>query len=190
MVVDFRKDPSHSLLYINGEIVESVDEYKYLGTIIDRKFNFNSNVQQVYKKSLTRMYYIRQLKKLNIENKIMELFYTSIVQSVLSFAIVCWYGNCSAESKDKVNRIVRKCTKLGVTNTVPLLDIYNKSVLQRSKTIINDNLHPLNCQYELLPSGRRLRSINCKTSRYAKSFIPSSIVLINKTKVNFTAITS
>ena len=190
MVVDFRKFPSHSPLYINGEIVELVDEYKYLGTILDKKLNFNSNVQQVYKKALSRMYFVRQLRKLKIDDKIMELFYTSIVQSVLTFAIVCWYGNCSVESKDKVNRIVHKCTKLGVLNTVPILDIYNKSVLKKAKVILNDTLHPLNCNYELLPSGRRLRSIKCHTARYSKSFIPSSIVLINGSKVNVSAITS
>ena len=175
MVVDFRKSPSHTPLYINGEIVELVKEYKYLGTVIDDRFNFNSNVQKIYKKALSRMYFVRQLRKLNIDDKIMKLFYTSIVQSVITFAIVCWYGNCGIEIKDKLNRIVRNCEKLGVLNTVPLLDIYKKSVLHRSKVIINDSLHPLHKQYELLPWGRRLRSINCKTARYAKSFIPYSI---------------
>jgi len=184
MIVDFRNVPVvHAPLCINTDVVECVHEYKYLGTIIDDKFNFNLNVANVYKKALSRMYFVRQLRKLNIEDKILDLFYSAIVQSVMSFSIVCWFGNSNIQSKDKLNRIINNCAKLGVKNVVPLSDIYNKCTIQRSKTIFNDNTHPLNSFYEYLPSGRRLRALSCRTARYAKSFVPSSIILINKSDV-------
>ena len=51
MIVDFSTSPIiHPSLYINREIVESVTEYKYLGTIIDNKFSFNQTQRQYIKK--------------------------------------------------------------------------------------------------------------------------------------------
>ena len=180
MIVDFRKIPcNYEPLIINNEAVEIVHSYKYLGTIIDNRFNFNEHVEKLYKKGRSRMYFIRQLVKLNIDNKILELFYTSVVQSVITFSITCWFGNCSMESKNKLSRIIKQCSKLGVPDVASLPEIFKKCALHRCITIYKDTVHPLSCNYRMLPSGRRLQCIKCRTSRYAKSFIPSSIVLIN-----------
>ena len=125
------------------------------------------------------MYFVRQLVKLNIDNKILELFYTSVVQSVISFSITCWFGNCTMESKNKLSKIIKYCSKLGVQNVQSLSEIYDKYSLHRCNIIYNDCEHPLNCNYKILPSGRRLECIKSRTSRYARSFVPNSIKLIN-----------
>ena len=120
------------------------------------------------------------LSNLGIETKIMNLFYSAIIQSVMSFSITCWYGNCSLEVRGKLAKIIRNCVKLGVGNTTSLDEIYNKSTSHRSEVIISDPSHPLNSSYHiLLPSGRRWRSIQCRTSRYHKSFVPFSIRSMN-----------
>ena len=42
MLIDFRKVPTVvSDLFIDGVKVEKVTEYKYLGTVLDNKLNFN-----------------------------------------------------------------------------------------------------------------------------------------------------
>ena len=180
MIVDFRtSEHEHLPLYIGGEIVESVLEYKYLGTIIDDKFTFNQNVIATYKKANSRLYFVRKLSKLNVDSQILEMFYSSIVQSIITFSIICWYGNCSMETKDKLTRIIRNCCKLGI-NTSTLEELYVKYVKLRCKVIRKDNEHPLHNMYQLLPSGKRLRSTKCRTTRYARSFIPASIKILNK----------
>ena len=181
MIIDFQKSPAeHIPLCINNENVEIVKEYKYLGTIIDNSFNFNKNVDVIFKKTQSRMYFVRQLIKLKINVKILNLFYSSILQSVICFSIVCWYGNCSVDSKLKLSRVIRNCEKLGVMDTIPLQDLYEKFMVQRSKMICSDNSHPLCQYYKMLPSGKRYQSIRCRTSRYMKSFLPSSIRIMNK----------
>ena len=180
MIVDFRtSEHEHLPLYIGGEIVESVLEYKYLGTIIDDKFTFNQNVIATYKKANSRLYFVRKLSKLNVDSQILEMFYSSIVQSIITFSIICWYGNCSMETKDKLTRIIRNCCKLGI-NTSTLEELYVKYVKLRCKVIRKDKEHPLHNMYQLLPSGKRLRSTKCRTTRYARSFIPASIKILNK----------
>ncbi len=47
MIIDFRKNvPMHKVTYIKGHTVESVQSYKYLGTIIDSKLSFFFCYQQ------------------------------------------------------------------------------------------------------------------------------------------------
>ena len=83
LIIDFSKTPvQHEPLEINDETVEVVEEYKYLGTVIDNKLNFSSHIDEIYKKANSRMFFVRKLCKLNVSNKIMDLFYSSILQSV------------------------------------------------------------------------------------------------------------
>ena len=51
LLIDFRKQPpAVSPITIDGEIVERVEKYKYLGIILDNKLKFDSNVLSIYKK--------------------------------------------------------------------------------------------------------------------------------------------
>jgi hypothetical protein len=181
MIIDFRRvQVQHAPLYINNEMVEVVKDYKYLGTIIDDKFNFNANANAVFKKCQSRLYFVRQLSKLHIDNTILDLFYTATIQSVISFSLTCWFGSCSVESKNKLTKIVKNCKKLGVNKVLSIDELYNKCIRQRCKTILNDNTHPLSQYYKVLPSGKRLQSLKCRTVRYSNTFVPSSIVNLNK----------
>ena len=181
MIVDFRKSAvEHPPLYIAEQLVDRVTEYKYLGTILDDKFTFASNITCAYKKVCSRVYFVRQLRKLNVNGTILDLFYKSVISSVLSFSIACWLGNSSLESQGLLSRVINICHKLGVRDTKSLDEMYSKSVKQRCKAILKDNKHPLKGKYELLKSGRRWRSAKCRTVRYGNSFVPASIRMLNR----------
>ena len=84
LVIDFRRSPyEHNKLVIDEKAVEKVTEYKYLGTIIDCKLNFKANVDAIYKKANSRMYFVRKLHNLNVDNTIVQMFYRSVVESVI-----------------------------------------------------------------------------------------------------------
>ena len=181
MIVDFRKSVvDYPPLYTDQQMVERVNEYKYLGTVLDNQFKFGPNIKCVYKKVCTRVYFVRQLRKLNVDRNILDLFYSSIIASVMSFSISCWFGNSTAASQRHLDRTIMTCTKLGVRVTKSLYELYKKSAEQRCKVILKDDDHPLNCKYKLMRTGRRWRSIKCRTARYNLSFVPASIRLLNK----------
>ena len=117
--------------------------------------------------------------KLCFDSQIINLFYSAVIQSVLSFSIVCWFGNSTDNSTYKLSCIINQCGKLGVTNAISLNNIHELKVSHYFKTIYNDETHPLHDLYQLLPSGKRLRSAKTRTSRNASSFIPTSIKLAN-----------
>ena len=51
MLIDFRKAQTDIPdLFIDGVKVERVTEYKYLGTVLDNKLNFNKNTDFIHKR--------------------------------------------------------------------------------------------------------------------------------------------
>ncbi|KAI3355744.1 hypothetical protein L3Q82_004212 [Scortum barcoo] len=86
MVIDFRrkKMPSQPLR-IRGEVVEEVEDYKYLGVVIDNRLDCKSNTEAVYKKGMSRLYFLRRLRSFNVGSRMLEIFYQSVVASMHHF---------------------------------------------------------------------------------------------------------
>ena len=143
---------------IKSENVEKVDTFKYLGTMLDKDLKFSAHVDFICKKANQRMYLLRKLKSFNVECTILELVYRSLVESILSFNIVTWYGNLGMRERTKLNRVVKMASKLIGRKQNSLSQIYNQYVKKKAQTIISDETHPLNEFLQLLPSGRRFRS--------------------------------
>ncbi len=165
-------------IVIDNEQVERVNEYKYLGIIIDDKLTGSPNTQQVYKKCQQRLHFLRILGNIRVDKVILSLFYKSVIESILSFSITIWYGKITCKDKNKMKKIVRNVGKLHA-KTVPLDNVYNSNVMKQVNKIMNDVNHPLNCHYTFLRSGRRLTLPMQRTNRFKNSFIPKSIKLNN-----------
>ena len=76
----------------NANNCSKMTRYKYLVVIIDDQLSESQNTDMVYKKCQERLHFMRILKNLHIHNNIMNLFYKSMIESVLSFSIAIWYG--------------------------------------------------------------------------------------------------
>ena len=94
LVIDFRSDVHHPTpVNINGQHIEIVHSYKYLGTTIDDKLRWDDNTMNLYKKGQQRLYFLRKLNALHIDRNILFVFHDSFVKSVMRFGLVCWWGN-------------------------------------------------------------------------------------------------
>ena len=63
MLIDFRKAPAVIPdLSIDGVKVERVTKYKYLGTVLDNKLNFNKNTDIIHKRCEPRIVYPSKAK--------------------------------------------------------------------------------------------------------------------------------
>ena len=47
----------------------------------------------IYKKSQQRLYLLRKLRSFDVSRELLQIVYKSLVESVLTFNIVVWYGN-------------------------------------------------------------------------------------------------
>ena len=47
----------------------------------------------LYKKAQQRLYLLRKLQSFDVSQHILELVYIGLIENILSFNIVTWYGN-------------------------------------------------------------------------------------------------
>ena len=122
-----------------------------------------------YKKGQQRLYFLRKLNALHIDRNILFVFHDSFVKSVMTFGLVCWWGNLSVKNREKLNRIYTLSCKIAMccTPDISLEQLYMSRTLQMATKILCDPTHFLHDCYELLPSGRRYRMPTVKTHHHA-----------------------
>lgn len=180
MIIDFRKNEGdHVPLVIHGTEVEQVSEYKYLGTTITSNLDWSQNATNIQKKANQRLFFLRQLRKLNIDRTLLVLFYKSIIQSVITFNIICHFGNLTHLNKRKIERPVKAAQRI-IGSELPQMDsIYVDRLLAKVKRIMSDSTHPLFGHYTYNRSGIRLCVPRTRRERYRSSFVPDSIHVFN-----------
>ena len=62
MIVDFRKRKTPLAPIINGDSIERVDCFRFLGTIISSDLGWENNTDALVKKAQQRLFFLRQLK--------------------------------------------------------------------------------------------------------------------------------
>uniref|UniRef100_A0A3B3BRH8 Reverse transcriptase domain-containing protein n=1 Tax=Oryzias melastigma TaxID=30732 RepID=A0A3B3BRH8_ORYME len=180
MIVDMRRERSpHQPLFIRGLEVERVSSFKYLGVHLSQDLTWTLNTTQLVKKAHQRLYFLRRLRKFGMSSKILSNFYSCVVESILTSCITVWYGSSTVTDRKRLQRVVKAASKITRTPLPSLQSIYKRRVLRRAASIIRDPTHPQRGLFTLLPSGRRYRSVKCRTSRLRNSFFPSAIRLLN-----------
>ena len=181
LIFDFRKIQNDKApIIINNTSVKQVPSYKYLGVIIQNNLKWNEHVTAQVKKADQRMYHVRRLSKLKIDNEILCLFYNSTVSSVLVYAVPCWFNLCDKKQKKEVCKFAKRMTKMtGDCNKVenPRM-ISTKKCKSLISKMLKDETHPLYPYITTLPHGH-LRVPWSRTERFRKSFLPYAIKLFN-----------
>uniref|UniRef100_A0A8B9GXH1 Reverse transcriptase domain-containing protein n=1 Tax=Astyanax mexicanus TaxID=7994 RepID=A0A8B9GXH1_ASTMX len=109
LVIDFgRSRPRSRPVLIEGVEVEAVDSYKYLGLWLDSKLDWTCNSDHLYRKSQSRLYFLRRLRSFNICKKLMWMFYQSVVASVLFYTVVCWGCSISKKDSSRLDKLIRR----------------------------------------------------------------------------------
>ena len=86
-----------------------------------------------------RLYSVRKLRAFGVNEKILVIFYRSIIESILRYEITVWFGNLSVQSKLQLSRLMRTAMKItGSTSPMISLDeIFEKNI---KKTVSQDYL--------------------------------------------------
>ena len=184
VVTDFRrnknmKDP----ITIDGSSVTIVAEYKYLGCVISEDLTWDAHIASHMKKANQRFNHVRCLRKLNVNSKIISLFYNSVVSSVLLYAVACWYNNSTEKNKKDVSKLSRKVKKMISVEFHDLVEdpakIHASKCISLAKRIIGDPTHPLHNLFTMLPSGQRLNMLYTRTDRSHNAFVATAIRCYN-----------
>uniref|UniRef100_A0A669BZP0 Reverse transcriptase domain-containing protein n=1 Tax=Oreochromis niloticus TaxID=8128 RepID=A0A669BZP0_ORENI len=177
MVIDFRrtKQSEHSTLYIDGEEVERVESFKFLGVHISADLTWSTNISHQVGKAQQRLYFLRKLRQVQLPQRLLVNFYRSTIESLLTYCCTLWFNCCTAEDKRKLQRVVRAAERAIGTSLTPLRDIYTGRLQQKASITIKDPSHPGHSLFSRLPSGKHYRSIRSKTNRLNRSFYPQAV---------------
>ncbi len=129
MVIDFSKSkvivpPSN----INGEEIERVTTYKYLGVEIDSQLKFNDLAMSKYRKLQQRLFFLRRLSYFRIDRRILQMFYKTVLQSVLTFGLLCTFGNMRAQDQAKLQRMIKTASKIIGIDQVSAARLYKELI--------------------------------------------------------------
>lgn len=180
LIVDFRKNqPSHAPLLINNITVEVVSSTKFLGVLITNDFTWSVNTASLVKRAQQRMYFLRRMRRAHLPPPILTIFYRSTIESILTSCISVWCGGCSASDWKDMRRVVRTAERIIGTSLPSIQDIAENRCASRARKICSDSSHPHYGLFILLASGKRFRSMRCRTTRFYNSFFPQAIRLLN-----------
>lgn len=139
----------------------------------------SANIPAIIKKAQQQLHFLRVLRKNNLDSKLLETFYTSCIESLLTYCIPVWYASCTEADRKRLQRVIKSAQEI-VGHPLPTLDdIYNSRCLTMARNIIKDSSYPSHRLFDLLPSGRRCRCIKSRTNRLRNSFIPRATTLLN-----------
>ena len=176
MIIDFRRAKSSiAPLIIKDQEVDIVDTFKFLGSIISHDLRWEANTSDIISKCHQRLYFLRKLKKFGVGQDTLVNFYRATIESILTFSITSWYSSLTEFDKNRLNRIVNTSSKITGVSLKSMDTIYQERSAKKVRSILASTDHPAKCLFNILPSGRRFRSIPARTIRFKKSFYVSTV---------------
>ena len=133
------------------------------------------------KKTNSSLYCLSKLRSFHVNQKMLQIFYLSVIHSILSFGITCWGGNLTQADVDKINRLIRKAGNIIGVDLDNFKLMLNFKTVNKMKCILKDISHPMFDNFKCLKSDKsdRYRVPKFRTKRYGNSFLPSAIRLFN-----------
>ena len=96
-------------LTISGERLQNTSNCKYLGVLIDDKFNWKQQVNMVSTKLKRGVGMIHKIGRFLSKGNLISLYY-SLIQSHLTYCITSWGGPETA-GLNQLNKLITKCSK-------------------------------------------------------------------------------
>ncbi len=146
---------------------------------ITEDLTWTTNTKSISKKAQQRLHFLRRLKRASLPPPILTTFYRGTIESVLTSCITVWYGNCCAADRKTLQRTVNTAAKIIGAPLPSILDIFLTRCSSKAKSIVEDPTHPSHSLFQLLPSGRRYRSIRARSARLLNSFFPQAVRALN-----------
>ena len=83
-----------------------MEDYKYLRVVNDNRLDWKSIIKAMYRKGTSRLYFLRKLRSFNVCSKMLEIFYRSVVASIIFFAAVRWRSNIRSCDTNRLDKII------------------------------------------------------------------------------------
>jgi len=132
------------------------------------------HTSHLYRTTQSRLYFLRRLRSFNICNKLLGMFYQSVVTSVLFYTVVCWGDSISKKDTNWVDKLIRWAGSVIGMKLDSLVMVAERRTLDKLLDIIDNVSHPLHTIISTQRSrfSGRLLLPKCWTNRLKDSFVP------------------
>ncbi len=89
------------------------------------------------------MFFLGRLRSFSVCNRLLKIFYQSIVASALFFAVVCWGGGIRAGEASRLNKLVRKASSVVRLELDILESVAERRMKYKIIAILDNPSHPL-----------------------------------------------
>ena len=103
----FSTDISH-----HGNVLETVEETKLLGTIITSDLKWHKNTEYLVKKANARMRILHKISEFNAPREDLTTIYISYVRSILEQSCQVWHSSLTQEDTDDLERVQKSALKV------------------------------------------------------------------------------
>eukprot|EP00061_Rhincodon_typus_P007404 g29070.t1 len=145
LIIDFRKKGGgHAPIYINRTEMERMKNVKFLELTITDNLSRTSDVDAMVKKAQQRLFFLRQLSKFGMSIRSLTNFYRCTIESIQSGCKMACYGNCSAQDRKKLQKVVYTTQTITEANMPSMDSIYTSHCHRKTENIVKDPSHPDN----------------------------------------------
>ena len=159
-------------VFIDGNLIERVDNFKYLGTFFNDNLKWSSNTDNVYSKLRQRFFAFSKFKHFKPNSAQRVNFIETLILPVLTYNIELWFYSATQTERDK---LLKNFSRNGyVFDCNALVD---DKIFSTASNIIESDNHILSECYKSNRKFYRLPKIRC--TRFSNSFVPKSINILN-----------
>ena len=104
-------------LKIHGsDLLTEVTQSKILGLIIQSNLKWDMNTEFICKKTSTKLWLLRRLKRLDIDTELLLDFYKKEIRCHLEYAVPVWYSGITLEQSKAIEAIQRYSVSIILNN--------------------------------------------------------------------------
>ncbi len=106
----------------------AVESFRFLGTTISQDLKWENYIKSIVKKAQLKLYFLWQLRKFNLPQKLLKQFYSTIIESVLCTSITFLVSSATKSDLRRLRRLVRTAERIIGTTLPTLQELYSSRV--------------------------------------------------------------
>ena len=175
---NLRFTPSCDYLILNDMCVDRVENFKYLGTILDSKLNFKLNSDHVAEKARMRIFIMKKLSFLGIAKPVQIRCYVTFIECCFLYHLSTIHGHISRANKKNLNNVIKLAGRLGDCKFDDIDAVYDQCMKSRCLRMFATERNNQIFQLDRLPSGR-YRTLKTRAAIHSNCYRARAIKYMN-----------
>lgn len=116
---------------IHNQVIAQVKSHNYLGVYIDSTLTWSTQVNYLCGRLQQRLYFLRRLRIYGVSKNIMFIFYHAVLESLVRYSIIAWYGTLAKLLTTKLIRFAHLAWRIiSEQEHLSLQDIYEQGTVR------------------------------------------------------------